>query len=95
MRLWTNYPPGLAAEMYSGDTERTLAALLQVVLEHNGWLDHEGKPYPPATTRSFWDAIPNELFRLILLAIDVAPGLLAGSLTGDQAAVALRGNGHG
>lgn len=88
LRLWTNYPPALAKEVYSGDTERTLAALLQIVAEHNGWQDHEGAPYPPATERAFWDAIPNELFRLILLAIDVAPGLLAGNLIADRVEVA-------
>lgn len=93
LRLWTNYPPGLAREVYSGDTERTLAALLQIVAEHNGWHDHAGLPYPPATTREFWDAIPNELFRLILLAIDAAPGLLAGSLNDDQ--VVVRGANRG
>jgi hypothetical protein len=87
VRLWTNYPPALAKEVYSGDTERTLAALLQIVVEHNGWQDHTGTPYPAAGTRAFWDAIPNELFRLILLAIDAAPGLLAGALNADQVVV--------
>lgn len=87
VRLWTNYPPSLTKEIYCGDTARALAALLQIVVEHNGWQDHEGKPYQPAGMQAFWDAIPNELFRLILLAIEVAPTLLTGNLSREQAAV--------
>lgn len=56
-KVWVNYPDRLKREAASGDEQRSLAALQQILLDHNGWLDDEGRPYPPASDPAFWDEI--------------------------------------
>jgi hypothetical protein len=56
------------------------AALRSLVLEHNGWCDEEGAPYPPATEAAFWEEIPTELAALVLKASQVEMGKLGSSL---------------
>lgn len=48
---------------------RRLKALHQIVVEHNGWCDWEGTPYPPATDDAFWDEIPDELAAAIMVLV--------------------------
>lgn len=71
VRLWLNPPAGTAAPIFSteSDEDTQMAALGQIVLEHNGWLDFDGEPYPPSTDAAFWKAIPTELAALILVQI--------------------------
>lgn len=68
-RVWLNYPQRLAQELASEDQERIKAALTLMVLEHNGWCDEDGTPFPPATDPAFWDAIPNELAGCVVGAL--------------------------
>lgn len=49
--------------------DRRIDALGRIVVEHNGWLDDEGKPYPPASDPTFWEVIPDELAAAILVII--------------------------
>jgi len=66
-RLWVNAPVRLWNDVWSGRTNGIIrAALLQIVLEHNGWRDEHGAPYPAASDPAFYDAIPNELFSFVL-----------------------------
>jgi hypothetical protein len=78
--VWLNHPHGLYRDVYSGDTDTALAALVQLMPEHNGWRDFEGKPYPPANTPEFWLEIPNELYNVLLIALDAARHRLPNSL---------------
>ena len=43
-----------------------------VVLEHNGWADEDGTPYPPVTDPAFFDALPQEMGNLMATAIKEA-----------------------
>ena len=47
-KMWANHPQRLARDLQSKDVERIASALSAIVLEHNGWCDEEGDPYPPA-----------------------------------------------
>lgn len=69
VKLWVNYPQKLNADLNSGDQERMAAALGRIVLEHNGWCDEETRPYPPASERAFWEAIPDELAAVLLVLV--------------------------
>jgi hypothetical protein len=46
LTIWSNYPHALANDISSGDDDRTAAALAQIILEHNGWCDEDGRPIP-------------------------------------------------
>jgi hypothetical protein len=56
------------------------AALRSLVLEHNGWCDEDGVPYPPASEAAFWEAIPTELAALVLKASQIEMGRLGEAL---------------
>jgi len=79
--LWANYPQRLRDELVSGDETRIRAALGRVVVEHNGWCDTDGEPYPDAADPAFWTAIPTELATLVARAIGEAPGAFPQSLS--------------
>src|SRR4051812_40815396 len=57
VKAWTNYPQRLMTELGSNEPERVRPALQKIVLEHNGWIDQEGEPYPLASSPDFWEAI--------------------------------------
>ena len=69
VRVWVNAPAKLWSELQTGNEERARAALSQIVLEHNNWLDFDGEPFPAANEPDFWEAIPTELAALILVAV--------------------------
>lgn len=61
-------------------TAAVTAALQKIVLEHNGWLDDEGQPFPPASDAAFWEAIPTELGGVVMASAQLAMGDLPNSL---------------
>jgi len=78
--VWSNFPQRLRDELTSGDGDRIRAALCRLVVEHNGWCDADGEPYPPASDPAFWNAIPTELGSLLSRAIREAPDAFPNSL---------------
>lgn len=96
VRIWVNPPSKLWAAIYTPATEETdeerkqvaeqvkqnqrMTALKQIVLEHNGWIDYDEVPYPPATTDEFWDDIPDELAAVLLTVIQREMSKLPNSL---------------
>lgn len=67
VKMWANYPQRLLDDLTGADVPAMEAALLRVVLEHNGWGNEEGEPFPPANEAAFWDAIPTELAAILLV----------------------------
>lgn len=80
IRIWVNAPTTLWRQMGEGDTEETQAAASKLVLEHNGWRDFDGDPYP-AVGPEFWDAIPTELAATMIAAANAEMMKLPNSLT--------------
>lgn len=83
-RVWVNAPTklwtaiGRAGE--GGNEEQVVDALKQIVLEHNGWLDFDGQPYPPANTSEFWEEVPTELAACVIAATQAEQTKLPNSL---------------
>lgn len=73
-----------AAEKRAALQEQALAesrAMLgQIVLEHNGWCDADGTPYPPPTSPDFWEDISTELAAAILALLQAETMKLPSSL---------------
>ena len=80
VKLWANFRRSLLDEITSGDNDRVSIALRRIVLEHNGWCDEDGQPYPSASDAAFWDAIPTELATLIVIVIQREATRLPNSL---------------
>jgi hypothetical protein len=84
VKIWVNYPVKFDVDVATGEGPRVLAACKQIVLEHNGWLDFEGKLYPSPQTDEFWEAIPTELGAVIIATVNaqkiVLPKLVMPSL---------------
>jgi hypothetical protein len=80
VQIWTNFPPRLGREIASGDQEQIAGALSQIVVAHNGWIDFDGEPYPPASDPQFWNAIPNELAAVVINLVGIEIPKLAASL---------------
>jgi hypothetical protein len=81
VKVWVNAPQRL----FTGLTEATDAdaikgVLCQLIVEHNGWLDFDGNPLPPAADSRFWDEIPNELAAAVIVMLQGEVGKLATSL---------------
>ena len=81
-KVWLNAPSRLWVDIGSaGDDEDTAqSALRQIVLEHNGWLDFDGQPYPQPDKAVFWEDIPTELAACMLIATQQEMGKLPNSL---------------
>lgn len=80
-RVWVNAPQRLWNDVASGDEARAKSALGQIVLEHNGWLDFDGLPYPPATDpQALWDAVPTELAAVVMAAAQLEMARLPNSM---------------
>lgn len=69
-RCWINYPAGLIANLPNQAVDDQRASLSLIVLEHNGWRDFAGNPYPPTTDPKFWDDIPDEVCSAIFAVIE-------------------------
>jgi len=69
-RCWINFPQHLLNDVQSGEQTRAVAALSRIVLEHNGWCDEDGAPYPSAAeAEAFWQAIPTHQAACLLRAL--------------------------
>lgn len=83
-KVWVNAPTKLWTEIGKlADSEaqhEPMTALKKIVLEHNGWLDFDGNPYPPATETAFWEEIPTELAGCVIIATQAEMGKLPNSL---------------
>lgn len=80
VKVWVNYPRRMNDELVTGDPERIVGVLRQIVLEHNGWRDVDGTPFPSPTTAQFWDTIPDELAAAVIVMLREQVGKLASSL---------------
>ena len=65
-KMWVNAPQRLWNDVTGGGDEVGKAALSKIVLEHNGWVDSDGAPYPALPDPEFWEAIPTELLAVML-----------------------------
>lgn len=66
-------------EQKASETEAQ-EAIKQIVLEHNGWLDFDGNPYPPASKTAFWEEIPTELAACMIAATQAEQAKLPNSI---------------
>jgi hypothetical protein len=60
-------------------------ALSQIFVEHNGWCDPDGTPYPPAADPAFWGEIPDELASALLILLQTEKAKLPTSLARARA----------
>ena len=72
VRVWVNFPSRFAEQLKTGNEEEKSEVLRKIVVEHNGWCDEEGTPFPAATDPEFYRQIPTELAVLIVVAIQEA-----------------------
>lgn len=69
-KMWINYPQKYDDAIKTTATPDEIRETLgKIVLAHDGWLDEEGMPYPPANTPEFWKSIPNELAAAIITLV--------------------------
>lgn len=84
IKVWVNAPTRLWSAIgqaaNSGDEGAAQDAAQKIVLEHNGWLDFDGEPYPPANTSEFWAAIPTELAGVVFALVQYEMGNLPNSI---------------
>lgn len=84
-RMWVNAPGSLWDSVWSGSDELIEKSLLQIMLEHNGWCDFDGKPYPPLSDPDFYKAVPTELVSCMLQVAQNETGKLPKSLARSKA----------
>lgn len=84
LKIWVNAPTKLWMAVNSasngGSESEAQKAIEKIVLEHNGWRDFDGRPYPPPTSAEFWQEIPTELAACILVATQVEMSNLPNSM---------------
>ena len=68
IKVWVNAPSKLWTDIVSQEEAAAQEAATRLVMEHNGWLDFDGEPYPDASDPQFWVEIPTELGACILAA---------------------------
>lgn len=85
VRVWVNYPQRLDRDLKSNDEQRIRTALQQIVLDHNGWVDDRGEPFPPASDPQFWADVPTELAVTCIALVGLQSGKLAASLRARSA----------
>lgn len=71
MKVWVN-PSHVAKRMAEWGDQSGINFFRLVVLEHNGWADEDGTPYPPVSDPAFFDALPQEMGNLMGEAIKAA-----------------------
>ena len=73
VKAWINIPRQTLTKLETlgnkGDTDGIFALLGRIVLEHNGWRDPDGEPYPPADSPEFWTSISNDLAMRTMAAV--------------------------
>jgi hypothetical protein len=79
-RIWLNAPQRHWNDLRSSDDAQAKAAAAQIVLEHNGWTDFDGLPYPQPSDPTFWDLIPTELMAVVFMAAQLEMGKLPNSM---------------
>ena len=67
-QIWVNAPTKIWQALGSGDEVAALEAMQKIMVGHNGWLDFDGEPYPPADDAALWEEIPTELAACVLAA---------------------------
>jgi hypothetical protein len=76
IQVWTNYPHGIGNALRGlKGTDAFKDALAACVLAHDGWLDADGQPLPPADTPDFWwgDGVSDELVGVVLAVLAEVP----------------------
>lgn len=84
VKVWVTYPRRLIDDIRSGELDRQKPALQQIVLEHNGWIDEDGEPLPPANTDEFWDQVPDIIAGAVIAIVTVEVGKAAASVMRKQ-----------
>jgi len=72
---WLNYPWALRSDLLSGDEAKARAAFDQILVGHD-LVDFDGTPFP-AGGSAFYDAIPEDLLKVIYQTIQTNVGKLA------------------
>jgi hypothetical protein len=80
VKIWVNAPTKFWTALSSEDESEALNGMQKIVLEHNGWLDFDGEPYPPAGSPELWEEVPTELAACVLVAAQTAMSDLPNSL---------------
>lgn len=82
VKIWVNAPTKLWTAIGNAARDEAAAqdAAQKIVIEHNGWLDFDGTPYPQPGTLEFWEDIPTELAGLIFALIQHEMGNLPNSI---------------
>src|SRR5262245_8672281 len=80
LRVWVNAPTRIWNSLTADNEAEIREAFQQLVLEHNGWLDFDGKPYPPVSEPQFWEEIPTELASCMLVSLQVEMQKLPNSI---------------
>lgn len=84
VKIWVNAPSkmwqAIGAAASGGEEDRAQEAAAAIITEHNGWLDYDGKPYPPANTPQFWEEIPTELAGVVFALVQYEMGDLPNSI---------------
>ena len=66
--VWVNAPTRLWTQLTGGDEDAAQEAMRKIIIGHNGWLDFDGEPYPPADDPRLWEEVPTELAVCVLAA---------------------------
>ena len=66
VEVWVNAPTKFWTQLSAGDETLAMEAINKIVIGHNGWLDFDGEPYPPAGDAALWEEIPTELAACVL-----------------------------
>lgn len=82
IKVWANAPAKLWQSIRGGEEnqDEALAALSEIMLEHNGWEGFDGEPLPPPSDKEFWEAIPTELAAAIMIVANEEAMTLPNSL---------------
>lgn len=68
-KLWVNFPRRVIEDVRSGNPDLQLAALSQMVVAHNGWVNYDGQQFPPSDEPAFWDVIPDEILTVLIVLV--------------------------